>query len=287
MRALAIAPHRLLVTSLLCSLVAVFFTILLVRPALAQVPYPFTYWQNAPGITLRSLGGPIPEWDINVGGGAAIMPQFEGSKSYQVQPSPAIDIRYKDLAFFSVGEGLGYNIIHGDTYRAGVAVSYDVGRSPDTTSWLAGTGNVHPALEPKLFAEAAFLPLIFFGDIRRQVGGTQGLLGDLAVYMPVVGNETIVVFVGPEITVADRRYTQGYFGIDQQQARPFSQFRTYDPNGGITHANFGLSVDWQVIEDWHLAFDAAYERLTGSAAESPLVQTKNAATSALNLVYGF
>jgi len=31
---------------------------------------------------------------------------------------PVIDVRYQDLAFASVGEGIGVNVIRGDNYRA-------------------------------------------------------------------------------------------------------------------------------------------------------------------------
>jgi len=45
--------------------------------------------------------------------------------SYRTVPSPAFDIRYKDLLFLSDGDGLGVNLLRGETYRAGVALGYD------------------------------------------------------------------------------------------------------------------------------------------------------------------
>lgn len=74
--------------------------------ASAQTPAPFAYWQNAAGIVLAPLGGPIPDWRATVGGGVAAMPLYEGADHYKLEPAPAFDIRYSDIAFLSSGDGL-------------------------------------------------------------------------------------------------------------------------------------------------------------------------------------
>src|ERR1700688_4506272 len=94
-------------------------------PLAAQTPSPLANWQYSVGEVLVPLGGPVPDWRVTLGGGAEVEPIYEGSKRYQATPSVVLDVRYKDIAFLSDGEGLGVNLIRGQTYRAGVAVGYD------------------------------------------------------------------------------------------------------------------------------------------------------------------
>src|SRR5690242_17484503 len=65
-----------------------------------------TEWQNSSGIVMRPLGGPVPDWQVTVGGGVAAIPAYEGSNEQRVSPAPTVDIRYKDLAYASIGEGI-------------------------------------------------------------------------------------------------------------------------------------------------------------------------------------
>ena len=145
--------------------------LLCVAVASAQTPSPFNHWQNSSGVVLAPLAGPVPEWRINVGFGAAAMPLYEGASHYHLVPAPAFDIRYRDIAFLSTGDGLGVNVLRGDTYRAGVAIGYDLGRNAHLSGRLNGLGNVEAAPEVRLFADVAVLPFIMSFNISRAIGG--------------------------------------------------------------------------------------------------------------------
>jgi outer membrane scaffolding protein for murein synthesis (MipA/OmpV family) len=256
-------------------------------PSSAQTPTPFAYWQNDAGVVLRPLGGPVPDWDVTIGMGAAEIPLYEGSDHYRTVPSPAFDIRYKDLLFLSDGDGLGVNLLRGETYRAGVALGYDVGRTQHASGRLNGIGSIPPTPVARAFAEAYVLPFIFSADIRRYIGGTDGLAGDIGTYMPVIGTETLVVFVGPGITFADDRYVRKYFGISPSQAAPHSGLPLYQAGGGATNANFGVSIDYHYTDNWMINGDIGYERMLGDAAGSPIVQSKNQIGVAVTIAYEF
>ena len=92
-------------------------------PAHAQTPSPMAEWQYASGIPLIPyFTDKPPEWQVELGLGAGPTPRYEGSKKHTQQPGPLVNIRYKDLAFFSLGEGLGINFVSGKGYRAGAAL---------------------------------------------------------------------------------------------------------------------------------------------------------------------
>jgi len=256
--------------------------------ARAQTPSPFAYWQNSSGVVLTPLGGPVPEWSASLGMGAAAVPRYEGDDHARFVPAPAFDLRYRDIAFLSIGDGLGVNLLRGDTYRAGVALGYDTGRDQHVTERTQGLGNIDAAPEPRLFAEAAYLPFIFTADLRRAIGGHEGLIGDLGVYAPVAASEKLVVFVGPSVTFANGRYMESYFGVDEKQAlSSVEHLPFYTAHGGVKNATLGVSAIYHFTDHWLVDCDAAYERLVGSAAGSPLVTSKDQLGFSAVLVYQF
>jgi outer membrane scaffolding protein for murein synthesis (MipA/OmpV family) len=263
-------------------------TLLLLRPAIAvaQTPSPLMYWQYSAGEALAPLGGELPEWRVSVGANATLMPEYDGSQRYQPTGGPFADIQYEGRYFASSGEGIGVNVVRGKTYRAGVALSYDLGRDADIDHRLSGLGDVYPAPEAKLFVEYGILPFVLVADIRRGLGGHGGTIGDLGFYMPVVGQEHLFVFVGPMVTLADERHTRSYFGVNAQQAS-HSRFPRFDPSGGVRSTGLGISGTWFVTDHWFLEGDAAYERLLGDAASSPITEDSNQLAVSLSIGYRF
>jgi outer membrane scaffolding protein for murein synthesis (MipA/OmpV family) len=269
-------------------LVGILVGLLWAAAASAQTPAPFAYWQNSSGVVLAPLGGPIPDWRVALGAGVASLPLYEGSDRYYVTPVPAFDIRYRDIAFLSSGDGVGVNLLRGETYRAGVAVAYDLGRSPHLNNSLNGLGFVEAAPEAKLFAEAAFLPFVVTADLRRAIGGNQGVIGDLGAYMPVIGTEELVVFLGPSVSLANQRYMQSYFGVtDVQSAESRQHFPIYSPDGGLKNVAFGVTTIYHFTDHWFVDGDLAWERLLDTAANSPIVEIRTQLSLSLIVGYEF
>ena len=182
--------------------------------ARAQSLAPLLDWQNSAGIVLRSLGGPIPDWEVTLGGGGGVLPAYEGSNSLRFAPALLLDVRYRATS-------------------------------------------------------------------------QQGFVGDVGVYMPVVGTKSVQVFVGPSVTLADDRYMNAYFGVSPRHAAPHSQFHTFEAHGGLKNANFGLTALYHFTDHWFVDVDAGIERLLGSAVESPLTQTKWGIGANASIAYTF
>jgi outer membrane scaffolding protein for murein synthesis (MipA/OmpV family) len=256
--------------------------------ASAQTPTPFNYWQNAAGIVLAPLGGPVPDWRVSLGLGMAVLPVYEGAHAYHATPAPSFDIRYKDIAFASSGDGLGINILRGKTYRAGIAVGYELGRDEDVSGRLRGLGNVGAAPEVRLFAEGVVLPFVLTADLRRALGGNEGLIGDIGAYMPVVGRKDLIVFVGPSVTFADDRYMQSYFGISTAQAAASAaHYPVYHAQAGFKNFGVGASAIYFLTPHWFLDGDLSLERLISSAGTSPIVQNRNQFAASMIVGYQF
>jgi len=253
----------------------------------AQTPAPFANWQDSAGVVLRPLGGQVPDWETVVGGGAVVMPKYQGGKQYGFLPSITVDIRYRDIAFLSTGDGLGVNLLRGQTFRAGVALAYDTGRSEHAEHSLRGTGSFSPAPAIKLFAEAFFQPVVVSADLRRAFGGTDGLVGDVGAYVPIIGNETLVVFIGPGVTAGDAHYMQREFGIGTNEAAPASNYPRYNAKAGPANVNFGVTANYTISDKWRLNATLGYERLICSADSSPLDENPNQAGASLEVLYDF
>lgn len=248
------------------------------RWAPCQTPSPLQEWQYPGGTILDKVFDPnLPQWRVVLGAALGSMPRYDGATTYRESLGPVIDIRYKDVAFFSVGEGLGWNIWHGDKSRVGVAVAYDLGR-PYSDDWhhLHGLADIGPAPVVKVFGSYVVskkFPLVLRADMRRIVGGAGGLLGDLEAFMPLPGSsKTFVMFAGPSITFSNRQYMRKVFGVSEAESLA-SGYPIYDAHGGSTAIGFGFSATRFLTPRWMVNLDAAWNRLRGSAADSPVTQT--------------
>lgn len=262
------------------------------RLAWSQTPSPLQEWQYSGGIILQKLFEPnLPEWRVLVGTAAELEPVYLGARAYRVRAGPVINIRYKDLAFLSTGEGLGVNLLRGRYYRVGVALGYDLGRRvPDDYPNLHGLGDINPAPTVKLFGSYVLsknFPLVIQTDVRQFIGGAAGLVGDLEAYMPLPGSSRkFVMFLGPSITWANHHYLQKEFGVTQQQSLA-SGDPIFNVHGGTNSAGIGFSTTTFITQHWLLNADGAISWLRGSAAESPITEARVQRALALSVNYHF
>ena len=262
------------------------------KAAIAQTPSPLEEWQYSSGIQLQRLFEPtVPKWQVELGLGSQFGPASDGLKRYRAQGGPAIDIRYKDIAFLSTGEGLGANLFSFRHISVGGAITYDMGRSPHVDGRdLNGLGTIHPAPELKFFATTVIsksFPLTLRLDVRKQFGASFGYIGDVGAYMPMPGSSRrFAWFFGPSVTFADARYMNTYFGISHTQAAS-TRYSFYKAHGGFKSAGVGVSANYFLTPHLILNLDAAYDRLLGSASDSPITQTKNEEAVSLGAIYKF
>jgi outer membrane scaffolding protein for murein synthesis (MipA/OmpV family) len=256
----------------------------------AQTPAPLQEWQYSSGIALYKLYEPnTPEWQIETGLAVESRPLYQGARLYRVLLGPVIDVRYRDLAFASVGEGIGVNVIRGDNYRAGIAVGYDLGRdAKDDLDHLKGLGNVSAAPTVKLFGSYVIsrgLPLVLRADVRQFAGGADGAVADFDLYAPLPGSsQKLVLFAGPSVTWADRLHLQTVFGVDSNQARA-SGYTDYQAHDGLESAGFGFTAIRFIDEHWLVNMNIAANRLLGSAANSPITQARTQKVVVLAAAY--
>src|SRR3984885_7164326 len=246
--------------------------------ASAQTPSPLQEWQYSGGIILARLFQPdLPQFRTIVGLASELQPAYDGSRAYRVEGGPDINVYYRDIAFISTGDGIGYNILRGDHFQVGVSMTYDLGRkvSQDYAN-LHGMGDVSPAPVGKVYASWVIskkLPLILRVDARQFIGGAQGAIGDIAIYTPLPGSsKSFVMFAGPSLTVATRHYLQVLYGVTPEQSAA-SGHPVYEiGHDGTVAAGVGFSATKFFGKHWLLNLDAAINEIRGRPARSPVVE---------------
>lgn len=242
-------------------------------------------------------------WNVTLGAGAIYKPAFVGSKDYQAMAFPDIKVEYGDVFFASVFEGIGYNVINTDTWRAGAIAKFDFGRAEDDdnffrvagdkTKALRGLGDVDETVELGGFLEYSLGSFSAMVELRQGVGGHEGLVGEVGLnYMGSIeqsGGEPIRYFLGPRATFADAKYNNAFFGIDQTQSSN-SGLAEYDADAGLVSYGLGGFAMMAISEAISLGVFGGYDRLAGEAADSPLVTERgeeNQFTSGVRVSYEF
>ncbi len=253
----------------------------------AQTVAPLAEWQYSGGVLLDRMDQPeVPQWSVQVGGGVMAGPRYEGSGRTSLELDPLIEVRYRDLAFASLGEGVGVNLFSTRRSRAGVAITADLGRKDSDDRRLRGLGDVNAAPELKLFAETILFPVTLRVDVRRGLGGHDGWIGDLSAYVPVLATEHAAVLVGPSVTVANRRWMRAYFGVDGEQSAD-SGLAPYAPDGGFASASLGVTAAWAFSTHWFVELLGASRYAFDPIAHSPITRQRNQLLAALYLGYDF
>jgi outer membrane scaffolding protein for murein synthesis (MipA/OmpV family) len=261
------------------------------RTVLAQTPSPLQEWQYSGGIILARLFEPdLPKWRVILGTAAEVQPVYDGSRAYRVEGGPVINIHYRDIAYISSGEGIGFNFLRGDHYQVGIGLTYDFGRRErDDLANLHGMGDISAAPVGKLYASWVLsrkFPLILRVDARQFMGGAEGAVGDAGVYLPLPGSSrTFVMFAGVSITFATDHYLQTLYGVTPAQSLA-SGHPVYEiPHAGTSAAGVGFSATKFITDHWLLNVDAALNQIRGSPAHSPLVERRTQRELALSVDY--
>ncbi len=259
--------------------------------AQAQTQSPLQEWQYSGGVILARLFEPdLPQWRVIAGAAGEVQPVFDGARAYKGSGGPVINIYYRDIWYFSTGEGLGYNFLRGDHYQIGVGLSYDLGREMRVDgATLNGMGDIKAAPVGKLYGSWVLsrkFPMILRVSARQYIGGAQGALGNASVYLPLPGSsKTFVMFAGPSITAGTRHYLQTVYGVSEQQSIESGHPEYLFTRAGTSDAGVGFSATKFIGKHLLVNLDAAISQVRGAASRSPLVETRTQRVLALSFEY--
>ena len=272
----------------------------LAAPATAQVVAPGV----PPGAQRPAL--PTPKaWTLTLAVAPVYAPAWQGSADQALSVFPDIRLNYRDAVFFSIPDGLGWNLVNRDGWKLGPLVKLRFGRQESTGGSpflvtgggiaLRGMGDVDLAGEAGGFAQWAFAGRKgrIRAEVRQGFGAHDGVVADVtAGWSDRFGKPTApwLWSAGLRSTFAGADYVQTYFGVTPEQARA-TGLPVYRAGGGLVSTGANASLTRPLGRggrDGAVTLFAGYDRLADTATASPLIRERGSRDQfSLGLSYGY
>ncbi len=215
-------------------------------------------------------------WVVTLGGYGGAEPSFPGAKSYSFAFRPILDVhRAGETEWLSLpNDAFSVGLYRLGNLRIGVAGDYINSRTHnDDSSALRGLHDIDYTLELGGFAE--YYPVPFLRtrvEILQGVTGADGLAANLmADYIYSPGPQWLFT-VGPRLQFVNTQYESTFFSISSAEAPYTNGLTPYHASGGLNAAGVDATARYNVSDRLSVRGFAEWNRLTGDAADSPLVK---------------
>lgn len=225
-------------------------------------------------------------WSVTVGAGGLLAPTYEGDDAYRLSILPNIQVAYGDAFFASVQDGVGYRAINTETLRAGPIARIKFSRDADGDQPFAVTGDdsadlvglrdIDTSFELGGFLEYEIGGVTLSAEARQAASGHKGLVADIGAKWSgraSLFGPPVIWSVGPRVRFVSDDFNDAYFGVDAGEAIA-SGLPQYNPEGGVHSYGIGATAIMPVSDAWTAVVFAGYDKLTGDAGDSPLVQLR-------------
>jgi len=245
-------------------------------PATPAAPHPSRF-----GRVAQQLG----EWNVIVGGGAMIEPEYEGSDEFKISPVPFVSATFNDWLKIDP-TGVEATVYQYEALTFSAIAGYSGGRSEDDSDALKGLGDIDAGAVVGGRAALEFGAAEFFVEAEKTIGGDEGFTGKAGVEIEHALSQRLMVSAAASATFADEKHMQAYFGVDATQSAN-SGYAQYDPGAGVKRVDVSVAVTTAVTENWFVRGEAGVGLLLGDAADSPLVKEEIQPSGMLLIGYRF
>jgi len=253
----------------------------------------------------QATGDPLPDPNDNsntftIGGGAAYIPDYEGSDDYKFIPAAAVRGRISGISFFTRSTYLYVDFVP----RGDNALDFDAG--PIVGVRLNRTGKVHDDFVDALPERDAaievggFAGITYHGltnpydalsirlDVVKDVAGAH----ESTIITPTIDFGTPVsryTYIGLSLSAewAGGKYADYYYSISPA-ASVASGLPVYDADGGFKSWRLGLLVNQSITGDLthgvSIFATGAYSHLSGDFKDSPIVDLRGSASQWLGAI---
>jgi len=226
------------------------------------------------------------DFQVSVGPGVVIVPEYPGSEDLDTLPIPALDLSYRDVLFANTRHGIGAWLVNREGSQVGGAISFRRGRDEDDSDRLRGLGDIDDSAVAQIFAVRDLGPLRLTAQLAQSIGESSGLTLDTSAAWRFRLAPATQVALGVRSTFGNSEYMRTWFGIDAEQAQR-SGLPEYDMDAGIQSAGTFVGVNHQLSRAWAIAAVAGYDYLVGDAADSPIVEDDAKPTLMIHAAYRF
>lgn len=222
---------------------------------------------------------------VTVGIGAAALADFQGSRHYEIQPAPIIDIE-QGRFFAKTGEGIGIKVINTPNFQAGVSVNWM--RGYDAEDVPEGIGELKSTFGGRAFVSSQFAGFAATVAVTAPVfgGDAEGVLANARIAYPVRVSDSITISPALGVSWADGKFIRRYFGVNEAQAMA-SGLPVYQPSSGFKDVDARLAASFRLTRKISLVGIGMITRNLDRATNSPFVERRWSPAGVLGLAYTF
>ena len=232
------------------------------------------------------------DWKLIVGATGLVAPDFLGANDLMFSVSPIISLGKAgpEARFTSRDDNISISLFDNGAVRAGLNAKILFSRDEGDSDALRGLDPVRWGGEIGGFAE--FYPtdwLRIRGEVRQGVRTHSGVVAEVRADAFHDVTPAIRISGGPRLTFASSDYFDTYFGVTPSESVS-SGLAVYNPGSGLGSVGLGGAIDWKTTEKFTTSFFSEYQRLTGPAANSSLVEERGSVdqfTFGLSAAYRF
>lgn len=264
--------------------------------ALARLALALACLVPAAGLAQRSITvDVIPDF---VGLGIGKTTEWAGSKDYVAGVVPGARMRFDTHRFAELYGPYGdVNLLDIANWELGPAVNYRLGRKDVQDPVVNLLPPIDGGLEGGFFAGYNYTKLEGVPwRVRAGVSVLTGMTGDAhgttvipyaSFWLPL--SHTVFVGLGGGATWSSRSFMQERFGVTPA-ASAASGLPVFEAGAGVRQTYVWPALVVRLGERWFLGGGALYQRLTGDAADSPIVAqrgTRGQWSAGIGLGYAF
>jgi MipA family protein len=219
-------------------------------------------------------------WIVTVSANAVASPAYIGASTYSFGAWPVVSIRraQNPARFAAADDGVSIAFFGDRLWAAGLVGRYQSGRYYSDDRDLYGLEDVKWSIQPGVFAELWPVAdtLRIRGELRFGINGFNGLVGNISAdYVQRFGQFSF--YTGPRIGLGGSDYAQAYFSVSPEEAAINNLeynggLTPYNASGGLMSLGWAAAIRYAYDENWSGTLHFGYDRLTGSAADSPVTQ---------------
>ncbi len=172
--------------------------------------------------------------------------------------------------YFSGADSATPPLLQFGQFKFGPSFKFIQERRTESYASLTGLGDVHYAILAGGFAEYWPVPwLRLHGEVMQGFDGETGVTGNLFLDVVVPAGPFRFGF-GPRMTLQSTPAISPYFNVTPAQSVA-SGLPPYNVSGGFYSWGAGGKLDYFMNQQWAMYAFAEYARISGSAADSPIV----------------
>ncbi|RFB81171.1 MipA/OmpV family protein [Methylovirgula sp. 4M-Z18] len=242
------------------------------------------------------LDSSAPYWTVTVKGTVGLTPAYIGSSDFLPYGTPGISFRRAGTpaSFSAPDDGVSLAILDMGWIKAGPVVRYIAPRSHHDYSELTGLKTINWALAAGGFVDVWETPNFRSRvELMRTMHEQQGFIAKLGEDW-VTFNGPWTYMIGPRLQFGNDHYTSTYFSVTQQESLATlgnaNFLPAYHAKGGLNYLGVAGSVTYDWSKQWSTTAFAGYNRLTQSAARSPITNvtgSRNQFTFGATVAYSF